>query len=51
MADYYAHSSAAVQELMQQSVLVLIDADKALEMGYLKLSEELSDVMGDDYDE
>jgi hypothetical protein len=51
VADYYAHSSAAVQELMQQSVLVLIDADKALEMGYLKLSEELSDVMGDDYDE
>jgi len=51
VADFYAHSSPTVQELMQQSVLVLIDVDRAIELGYMKLTDALIDVMGEDYAE
>lgn len=37
IADYYAHASTEVQELMEKSALVIIDFDKALEYGYTKL--------------
>lgn len=39
IADYYAHSSKDVQQLMEDSALVIIDLDKAIEQGYVKLSE------------
>ncbi len=42
IADYYAHSSKEMQELMEHSALVIIDYDKALQYGYLKLSSEMS---------
>lgn len=41
IADYYAHSSKEVQELMEQSALVIIDFEKALVNGYVSLSEEI----------
>tara|TARA_R110000868_G_scaffold244862_1_gene501326 strand:- start:627 stop:1034 length:408 start_codon:yes stop_codon:yes gene_type:complete len=42
IADYYAHSSAEVQELMEQSALVVIDFEKAIENGFAVLNNDLS---------
>lgn len=45
IADYYAHSSKEVQELMEQSALVIIDINDAIANGYVKLSKNLEDIM------
>lgn len=42
IADYYAHSSPEVQDLMEKSALVIIDFDKAIEYGFVRLSDELA---------
>lgn len=42
IADYYAHSSAELQDLMEQSALVIVDFDKAIENGFATLNNELS---------
>lgn len=42
IAEYYAHANKEMQELMEDSALVIIDFNKALENGYVKLSEEIS---------
>ena len=41
IADYYAHSSPEVQALMEKSGLVIIDFYKAIEYGFIKLSEDI----------
>jgi hypothetical protein len=41
IADYYAHSSKKVQDLMEKSALVIIDFGKAIEYGYVKLCDEI----------
>jgi hypothetical protein len=43
IADYYAHSDERVQKLMEDSALIIIDFDKAIELGYVKLSEEIAE--------
>ena len=43
IADFYAHSEKEVQELMEDSALIIIDFEKAIENGYVKLSDELSE--------
>jgi hypothetical protein len=50
IAEYYAHSSKEMQELMEDSALVIIDFDKAIENGYVKLSEEIANQYKDEYD-
>lgn len=42
IADYYAHSNAEMQELMEQSALVIVDFDKAIEYGFVALNTQLS---------
>lgn len=42
IADYYAHSSPEVQELMENSALVIIDFDKAIEQGYIQLTQNIT---------
>lgn len=42
IADFYAQADASVQELMERSALVIIDFNKAIENGFLRLSEELA---------
>jgi len=51
IAEFYSHSRKEVQELMEDSALVIIDFDKAIANGYLKLQEELSEIYLDEYDE
>ena len=45
IADYYAHSNADVQKLMEESALVIVDINDAIANGYVKLSKRLSDIM------
>ena len=42
IADYYAHSSKEVQELMEDSALVIIDFEKAIEQGYVRLTKDIA---------
>lgn len=44
IADYYAHSSDEMQDLMERLALVIIDFDKAIENGYVKLTADLSEI-------
>ena len=45
IADYYAHASKEVQELMEQSALVIVDIDNAIANGYVRLSETIQNIM------
>ena len=51
IADYYAHSSKEMQELMEESALVIIDFEKAIENGYVKICEEIKAQYLQEYDE
>jgi hypothetical protein len=46
IAEYYAHASAEVQDLMENSALVIIDFNKAVELGYVKLTEKMLEQAG-----
>ncbi len=41
IADYYAHATHEMQQLMERSGLVIIDFEKAIQYGFVKLSEEI----------
>ena len=47
IAEYYAAASPEMQELMEKSALVIIDFDNAIENGYVKLSKQLKEILGD----
>jgi hypothetical protein len=44
IAEYYCHADLDTQKLMEDSALVIIDFNKAIELGYCKLSDEIADV-------
>jgi hypothetical protein len=37
IAEFYAHGDEKTQELMEDSALIIIDYDKAIELGFVKL--------------
>jgi hypothetical protein len=41
IADYYAHSNKEMQHLMEKSALVIIDFEKAIQYGYVKLCDDI----------
>jgi hypothetical protein len=43
IAEYYAHAPAEMQALMEKSALVIIDFQKAIENGFVALSEALAE--------
>ena len=45
IADYYSHASKNMQKLMEKSALVIIDFDKAIQYGYAKLSNGLTQTL------
>lgn len=49
IADIYAHSSPEVQRLMENSALVIIDFDRAIELGYTELSDKIAELYGEEY--
>jgi ParB/RepB/Spo0J family partition protein len=44
IAEYYAHATPQVQRLMEDSALIIVDFEKAIEMGFVKLTDELVDL-------
>ena len=51
IAEFYAHQPKEIQELMESSALVIIDYDKAVANGFVKLTNELETLFGGDSDE
>ena len=49
IADYYAHANKEMQELMEQSALVIIDIKDAIANGYVKLNNGIKSIMEDLY--
>ena len=45
IADYYAHASREMQELMEDSALVILDIDDAISKGYVKLSKDIRAIL------
>ena len=50
IADYYAHASSEMQELMEESALIIIDFEKAIQLGYVKLCQEIKTQYLQEYD-
>lgn len=50
IADYYANSNAEVQNLMERSALIIIDFEKAVQLGYVKLSDDIKAQYLTEYD-
>ena len=50
IAEYYAHAPPAVQHLMEESALVIVDFDRAIELGFVKLTKDLAEAYRGDYE-
>jgi len=50
IAEFYPHQSGEIQKLMQDSVLVIIDFDDAMKLGYVKLTNKISALLQEDAD-
>ena len=51
IADFYSNSEKEVQELFEDSALIIIDFNKAIEDGYVKLSEKVAEQYEEEYPE
>ena len=51
IADYYAHADAGLQRLMEDSALVIIDFNRAIELGFVRLTEKIAEQVRDEYGE
>jgi F0F1-type ATP synthase delta subunit len=51
VAEYYAHAPKEVQELMEDSALVIVDFDDAIRNGYIKLTQTINDLEEQDRDD
>lgn len=49
IADYYAQAPKEIQALMEDSALVIIDFDKAIEDGFVKLSKDFMQQYGKEH--
>ena len=47
IAEYYASASKEMQELMEESALVIIDIDDAIRNGYVKYSKRIQQIIED----
>lgn len=47
IADYYAHSNSEMQELMEQSGLVILDVDNAIRNGFVELSGRMKELINE----
>jgi hypothetical protein len=50
IAEFYCHASPEVQDLMERSGLVIIDFDKAVEYGFVRMSKRLAELAGMEQD-
>lgn len=49
IADLYAHSDKELQSLIEDNALIIIDFDKAIELGYAKISDKLIEKFTEEY--
>jgi hypothetical protein len=49
IADFYTHSDKYVQELMEESALIIIDFKKAIAQGYVNINQEITDKYIEEY--
>mgnify|MGYP000326546380 CR=1 FL=1 len=49
IADYYAHSNKEVQELMENSALIIIDFNKAIENGFVEMNKKFQKLYSKEY--
>lgn len=47
MAEYYAHQDKEMQNLMENNALVVVDFDKAIENGFIDMTEKLLKIIPD----
>lgn len=50
VAEYYAHSTPEMQNLMEKSALVIIDYNDAIANGYAKLKNVIEEMRAEDYE-
>lgn len=48
IAEYYAHATPEVQDLMEKNALIILDFDKAIENGYVMMSKQLNKLYSTD---
>lgn len=51
IADYYSHANKEMQLLMEKQLLVIIDFERAYELGYVKLADDIANCYLDNYGE
>ena len=51
IAEYYCHLDKPAQELFENNALVLIDFDKAIANGYVKLCTDIREILSEDYED
>ena len=49
IANFYPNASKEMQSLMENSALIIIDFNKAIELGYVKLSDSIRDEYAKEY--
>lgn len=49
IAEYYAHATPEMQRFMEESALVIIDFDSAIERGFVKLCDEIREQYMEEY--
>ncbi len=49
IADYYAHATPEMQRMMEESALVIIDFDAAIERGFVKLCDDIREQYLEEY--
>lgn len=50
IADFYAHSDAPTQRLMEDSALVIIDFKRAIELGFVRMTEQIAELVAEEYE-
>lgn len=48
IAEYYAHSAPDVQELMEESALIILDFNRAIELGFVKMTDGIQALVNGD---
>jgi hypothetical protein len=51
IAEYYAHATKDVQKLMEDSALIIIDFNDAIEKGFVRLSEGVRELYSEEHGE
>jgi hypothetical protein len=49
IAEYYAHANEELQSLMEENALVIIDFNKAIELGLVELTKEIAAITKEEY--